>query len=243
MSVRTLVLSLALPLALAIAPMPLRAQGMDAQYTVSLRGITGGTIALRGQDSGATYSVSAAARASGLVGSLVKYAYDATAQGRIAAGQYVSGIYEEREDDDGERTASVTRFDGTTPASVTFTPPRAPQPWDIDPTEQRGVVDALTALYQVLRPVARQDACNASFETFDGRHVARLSLGAAQVGTDGAITCRGEYRRLRGYSAEDLERRPNAELTFVYDAVADGRVQVREIRSRTRLGDAVMRRQ
>lgn len=230
-------------LALLLGPMPAAAQSMDAQYAVSLRGVPVGSIAMRGRDSGSGYSISAAARASGLVGALVAYAYDATAEGSITGGQHVSSRYEEQEDDDGERTSTVTLYRAGTPVSVTFTPPRAPEPWDIDPTAQRGVVDPLTALYLVLRPVDPARACNATFDTFDGRHVARLSLGAAQAEPDGGVTCTGEYRRLRGYSPEDLEKRPNATLTVLYAPVADGQVQVQEIRSSTRLGDAVMRRQ
>ncbi|WP_292288904.1 DUF3108 domain-containing protein, partial [Marivita sp.] len=136
-----------------LAAAPAFAQGMDATYDLSLRGITGGAIALRGRDQGGSYSVSSAAKATGLVGALVKYGYEGRAQGRIRGGRYVSTEYTEIEVDDGERTSAVTRFSGTTPASVTFDPPRAPEPHDIDPTAQRGVIDPLTALYAVLQPV------------------------------------------------------------------------------------------
>ena len=225
-----------------LAAAPAFAQGMDATYDLSLRGITGGVIALRGRDQGGSYSVSSAAKATGLVGALVKYGYEGRAQGRIRGGRYVSTEYTEIEVDDGERTSAVTRFSGTTPASVTFDPPRAPEPHDIDPTAQRGVIDPLTALYAVLQPVDPTRACNARFDTFDGRHVARLTMGPPVAGPDDTLICEGEYLRLRGYSAEDLERRPNAEMTFTLTPVAGGRVQVSEIRSRTALGDAVLRR-
>ncbi|TFL19805.1 DUF3108 domain-containing protein [Jannaschia formosa] len=228
--------------AVLLAAAPVHAQGMDATYDLSLRGVTGGTIALRGRDQGGSYSVSSAAQATGLVGSLVKYGYEGSARGRIRNGRYVSSEYTEVEIDDGERTASVTRFDGTTPASVTFDPPRAPEPHDIDPTAQRGVIDPLTALYAVLQPVDPARACNVAYDTFDGRHVARLTIGPPSAAADGTLTCQGEYLRLRGYSAKDLERRPNALMTFTLTPVDGGRVQVSEIRSRTRLGDAVLRR-
>ncbi|MDB2407507.1 DUF3108 domain-containing protein [Jannaschia sp.] len=226
----------------ALFASPVAAQGMDATYDVSLRGVTGGTIALRGRDQGGGYSISSAAQATGVVGSLVKYGYEGRAQGSIRGGRYVSTEYTEIEVDDGERTSAVTRFNGGTPSGVTFDPPRAAEPHDIDPRAQRGVVDPLTALYAVLQPVDPGRACNARYDTFDGRHVARLSIGAPTAGADGTLTCQGEYVRLRGYSAKSLARRPNAQMTFTLTPVAGGRVQVSEIRSRTALGDAVLRR-
>lgn len=235
--------SLMYALALTCAALPVAAQGIDAQYTLSLRGITGGTIALSGREQGRSYSVAAAARASGLVGALVKYGYEGTAQGRIQGGSYVSSVYTEVEVDDGERTSSVTRFRGRTPESVTFDPPRPPEPTDIDPAAQSGVIDPLTALYAVLQPTPAAQACNARFDLFDGRHVSRLSVGQPQPQANGTIICGAEYRRLRGYSPEDLEKRETVDMTFLYAPLPDGRMQVREIRSRTRLGDAVLRRQ
>ncbi|PWJ13306.1 DUF3108 domain-containing protein [Jannaschia seohaensis] len=225
-----------------LAAAPAFGQGMDATYDLSLLGITGGTIALRGRDQGDSYSISSAAKATGMVGSLLKYGYEGRAQGRIQGGRHISSEYVEIEFDDGERTSSVTLFDGTTPASVTFDPPREPKTYDIDPQAQSDVIDPLTALYLVLRPTAPGAACNTQFDTFDGRHVARLTLGPAQAAENGTLTCEGEYLRLRGYSAKDLERQPNALMTFTLTPVDDGKVQVSEITSRTRLGVAVLRR-
>lgn len=234
-----MVLRFILPLLLAL---PAHAGNVDAQYTLSLRGITGGQIAIRGADSGASYSVSSAAKATGLVGALVKYGFEGRAQGQIRDGRYISTTYSEVEVDDGERTVATTEFNGTTPASVTFDPARAPEPHDIDPTAQQGVVDPLTALYAVLQPVAPDAACDRRFDLFDGRHVSRLTLGAPRE-TGGTVTCPAEYRRLRGYSAEQLAKREAVEMTFVFTPVAGGRVQVGEIRSDTSLGQAVLRRQ
>lgn len=229
-----IVLSLALPAS---------AQGaLDATYDFSMRGITGGTIRVVGRDQGGAYAVSSAARASGVVGALVKYGYEGRAQGRIQGGRYVSDRYTEVELDDGERTSSVTTFDGTTPASVTFDPPREPKPHDVDPRAQRGVIDPLTALYDLLQAAPRDAVCNRRLDTFDGRHVARLSVGPPQAQPDGTLLCGAEYLRLRGYSQKDLEKRPNVTMRLILDEVGGGLWQVREVRSRTRLGDAVLRR-
>ncbi|WP_371156618.1 DUF3108 domain-containing protein [Jannaschia sp. 2305UL9-9] len=228
---------------LMLSSLTATAQGVDAQYTLSLRGITGGTIALRGRDQGGSYAVSSAAQASGMVGALVKYGFEGSVQGTVNGGRYAPTIYTEVEDDDGERTSSVTRFRNGTPTDVTFDPPRAPEPHDVDPTAQRGVIDPLTALYDVLQPVDAAGACDRRYDLFDGRGVSRLTLAAPRARGDGTVTCASRYLRVRGYSPEDLAKRPSVDMTFIYAPLPDGRVQVSEIRSSTRLGDMVLRRQ
>lgn len=232
---------LALVAALTLAA-PAAAQGMDAQYTLSFRGLTGGQIGMRATETGDSYAVSAVARSSGIAGALAAYTYEGQAQGAVAGGRPVPTRYAEREDDDGEVTGSVIRFRGGAPRDVTFAPPREPRPHDVDPATVRGVVDPLTGLYLVLRDTDPSGACDQRHELFDGRHVSRLTLGPAQVSADGTIRCAGEYRRVAGYSPGDMERRPATPLAFVYGPAGGDRVRVTEVRSPTGLGEAVLRR-
>lgn len=232
-----------LALAAILMSLPVSAQEMDARFTLSLRGITGGQVAIRAREEGGTYAITAAAQPTGLVGAFSDYAYTGEAQGVVTNGRHVSTRYSEREEDGDEVTSSVTRFQGTAPRDVTFSPAREPRAYDIDPTAQTGVVDLLTGLYLVLRDTDPARACNQSHDLFDGRHVARLSLGPAQAGAEGAIRCTGEYRRIAGYDPADMARRPATPLTFLYGPAGGGRVRVVEVRSPTRVGEAVLRRQ
>ncbi|WP_299820674.1 DUF3108 domain-containing protein [uncultured Jannaschia sp.] len=227
---------------LLAAAFPAQAQELDARYDLSLRGITGGQIALAGRQEGAGYSVGAEAKATGLVGTLLKYGYEGRARGQYVAGRPVSQSYSEIENDDGERTEADVAFRGTRPAAVTFTPPREPRDHDIDPTAQRGVIDPLSALYDVMRPTTPSRACNRRYDLFDGRHVSRLTLGQPAAGADGTIRCAGEYRRIAGYAPERLAERPVVRLDILYAPAGPGAVAVSEVRSPTRFGDAVLRR-
>lgn len=218
------------------------AQGMDAQYTLSFRGLTGGQIGMRATEQGGTYAVSSAARSTGFAGALAAYGYEGQAQGTIEGGRHVSTGYSEREEDGDEVTASVTRFRDGAPQEVTFTPPRDPRPWDIDPAGVVGVVDPLTGMYLVLRDVDPAGACDQSHEMFDGRHVSRITMGPAQAAADGTIRCVGEYRRIAGYSPRDMEKRAASPLTFLYGPAGGGRVRVTEVRAPTGFGEAVLRR-
>lgn len=221
---------------------PASAQEMDARYTLSMRGLSGGQIGLRAKETSDSYAVSVGATSSGLVGVFAPYRFEGQSQGRIVNGRHVSTRYSEKEDDGGEITESITRFSGTTPAEVTFTPPRAPRPYDIDPRAQSGVVDPLTGLYLVLRDTLPAGACNQSHDLFDGRHVSRLALGPAQAAADGTIRCAGEYRRIAGYRPKQMAERQVTPLTFLYVPVGNGSVRVTEVRSPTGYGEAVLRR-
>jgi hypothetical protein len=228
-------------LALLALPGLAPAQGLDAQYDVSVAGVNGGTIGIRGRDGADSYAISAAARSTGLLASFVSYGFEGQAQGLIRNGRHVSRTYVEREDDEGEITGSTTTFRGDRVAGVTFDPPRPPRPYDLEPAKQSGVIDPLTALYLALRPVAASEACGRSWEVFDGRHVARLTIGPGTARGDG-LRCEGEYRRLRGYSAEEMAERPLVPLRFDFEPAGEGRVQVREISSPAPIGRVVMRR-
>lgn len=219
----------------------LAATTLDARFDLSLRGVTGGQIAIRADETGGHYAVDATASATGLIARLVRYGYEGHAEGRIAGGHRPT-LYSETERDDGTRTVATTRFRGDRPVAVSFEPPRQPRGHDIDPAAQRGVIDPLSALYLLLRPTAPAGACGRQHTLFDGRHVSRLSLGPARPAADGTIRCAGEYRRLRGYAPDKMAERPVVPLSFLYAPAGEGTVQVEEIRSPTRLGDAVLRR-
>lgn len=228
---------------LALTPLSALAQTtLDARFDVSFRGLTGGQIAIRANESGGAYVVTAQGRPTGVAGALVNYQYDGTARGTVSGGRYATTSYEERELDDGEQTNATMTFRGGRPTGVTFVPPRARKPYDLEPTEQSGVIDTLSALYLVMRPTDVGGACDQRYDLFDGRHISRLTLNAAQAGADGTVMCSGEYRRLKGYSPEEMAKRPRVPMTVIYAPTGDGRVQVTEIRASSRMGDAVLRR-
>lgn len=228
---------------LMLTALPALAQdALEARFDVSFRGLTGGQIAISANERGGAYVVTAQGRPTGVMGALVKYQYDGTARGTVRGGRHAVTSYEERELDNGDLTGAKMTFRAGRPTRVTFDPPRPPEPWDIEPTAQSGVIDTLSALYLLVRATEVSGACNQSYDLFDGRHVSRMTLNAPQAGADGGIVCSGEYRRLRGYSPEEMAKTPSVPMTVLYAPSGDGRVQVTEIRATSRLGDAVLRR-
>ena len=64
-------------------------------------------------------------------------------------------------------------------------------------------MDPLTAMFATLRDVAPGQECQVSLKMFDGRRATRLTLGGRQAAGD-KVTCAGEYRRVAGFSPEDM---------------------------------------
>ena len=164
MSLRPLLLAV---LAVVLA-LPAAAQTLQAQLDVSFRGLTGGSIGISARESGGRYSVAAHGRPTGVMGALVDYSYDGETRGIVSGDRYLSESYHEVELDRGERTVATTTFRDGRVTGVTFTPPRTPEPYDLDPTAQSGVIDTLTALYLLLKPTQPDQACGQQFRQDGG---------------------------------------------------------------------------
>ena len=170
------------------------AQGMDAQYTLTLSGITGGQIAIRGRDDGATYAVSSAARASGLVGSLVKYEFEGAGAGPHRR-RPLRQLRLHRERGRRRRRHRLGHAFLRHHAGLRHlhTAPR-PRTMGHRAYGTRGVVDPLTALYAVLQPVAPAERLPRQL-----RHVRRAAGFAPRLGIAAPASGRDDrlHRALR----------------------------------------------
>ncbi|KIT15603.1 DUF3108 domain-containing protein [Jannaschia aquimarina] len=230
-----------LPILLSLA-MPAWAETFTARFDMSLRGITGGQIALSAEETGGRYAVRATAQATGVARALVKKTYEGTARGRIMGGALRADSYSEVEvERSGRKTASMT-FEGGRPVDVSLTPAPSAEPWDVDPGSLRNVSDPLSALWAILRPMSPDAACGMRFDLFDGRRVSRLDLSNRRAGSDGTILCDAAYKRLAGYPPDEMAERDGTRFTLTYAPRGDGRMEVIELRAPTSLGDAVLRR-
>ena len=230
-----------LPLLPLVLALPAGAEPYSARFDLSLRGVTGGQMAVSGDEGGGRYAVSAAARPTGIAGRIVRKGYEGRASGRIAGGALRPEAYIEVETEDGAATRTELRLRGGRVADVSVAPAPEPEPWDVDPAALRGVGDPLTALYSVIRPQPASGACGRAIDVFDGRRVARLTLGPPRT-AEGGFACAARYDRRAGYSAEELAERDGTRFEVIFATRPDGRVEVVEMRAPTSLGTAVLRR-
>lgn len=212
-----------------------------ASFDISLRGITAGRLAFAAAEEGNRYTVSGRLESTGIAAMLRKFLYTAQASGSSTQGRLSPARYSEDADTGKRQSRSTIEFRGGTPVKVVTSPERDPRPYDVDPATMRGAVDPVTALYATLRDVAPGRECASDQRMFDGRRATQITLSKPQRQGD-RVTCTGEYRRVAGFSPEDMAEKTRFPFTLTYAPAPDGRMRVIEVTTDTLYGKAVMKR-
>lgn len=214
------------------------AKAEEARFSFVLRGITAGSLDWNGTGTaGGSYAVSGVLKTSGLAALVKRVRYTATARGTITAkGSYLASSYSEDADTGKRQSQSVMVWRKGVPAIQSYKPERQPRPYDVDPATQKGTIDPLTAMFATLRDVTPGEECKASLDLFDGRRASKLILGSPQKDGDNVV-CTGEYRRVAGFSPEDMAEKTRFPFTLTY-APAGDRMRVVEVAMDTLYGKA-----
>ncbi len=232
----------ALLLAVALAAPPAAADQTDsAVFDLSLRGIRAGTLAISGAIQEGSYAAAGKLQSSGIVAMVRKISYDAKVTGRVKNGRYVPVTYEEDADTGRRQSQSVMAYQDGVPQVKVYNPPRKTRGRDIDPATQGGTVDPLTAAYATLRDVPEAEACQVNLTIFDGKRRSQVRLSGPAV-EGGRVTCAGEYRRLEGFSEEDMAEKASFPFRLIYEPARDGVLRVGEVRMDTIYGKGALKR-
>lgn len=211
----------------------------QAIFDISIRGLRAGTLTIAGSENATSYAVSGRLASAGLVGMVRRVSYDASARGALKGGRFAPRSYSERADTGKRQSEAQMDFKRGVPQVKVQIPPIIPRPNDVDPASQGGSVDPLTALYATLRAVEKGEECKVSVKMFDGRRASSITLAAPE--TDGeAVICRGEYRRVAGFSEKEMAEKVRFPFTLVYLPREDGRMQVVEVTTDSLYGKARM---
>ncbi|MEM7643759.1 MAG: DUF3108 domain-containing protein [Pseudomonadota bacterium] len=210
------------------------------RFDVGLRGLTAAQIALTGRQDGDDYAVSARMASTGLVSVISDFAFAAEARGRMRGRQPAPVEARLRDDMGRNRGSVVLRYSGGVPM-VERVPEREPDPWDIDPADQRGRADPISVVWAAFRTRPAADICNVTLRAFDGRRSGDLVLGPRRAQADGTVTCAGEWVRVAGYDPEDMAERTRFPFTLTWRPEGEA-LRLVELRAASRYGDAVLRR-
>jgi len=211
-------------------------------FDLTLRGIEAAVLSFTGTVDGNRYSVTGRLQSAGLVGMLKSIRYEGASQGTVRGAQFTPQRYVEKADTGRRKSVAEMRYSRGVPQIKSYDPPREVDEAGLDPATQGGTVDPLTAMFVVLRDVPQGQECNLSLILFDGKRRSEVRLGAPEAGKDGGVTCPGEYRRLEGYSAEDMAEKTRFPFTLTLSSPRDGVRQATEVRMETLFGRAVMTR-
>lgn len=223
---------------------PMAAAAEEARFDFVLAGLTAGTLSWSGSGApGGSYSVTGRLKTSGMAALLKKVSYDATASGIISVdGRYQPASYSEDADTGRRQSQSQITYANGVPTVTRSQPERKARPYDISPADQGGKVDPLTAMFATLRDVAPGEECNRTLQIFDGRRASQVTTGAPQAQGD-KVTCSGEYRRIAGFSADDMAEKTRFPFTLTYAPGPDGKMRVVEVAMDSLYGKARLVRQ
>ncbi len=196
-----------------LVALPAMADKASQSFSVYVGGLRAGTIGLASDVSGRNYVARGIVKADGLLAMFADFGFDGTVRGAVSGNSVSPRSYAgEHRNRSGERMTVMT-FSGNRPTSVTLTPPKDPRRYDVDPGAQTGTVDPVSASFLLLRDRPMEMACDQRIEIFDGTKRSRISLGGKERTEEGWI-CRGEYRRVAGFSPRQMEKQSRFGFTL-----------------------------
>lgn len=226
-----LILSLALPA--RAAP--------EAVYDIRIAGFRVGLLRLAAQETGRAYSVGAVVTSAGAARVFRDFTYTAQAQGTFAGDRLIPQHYAEAADTGRRQSEAELAYTQGVPRVVRYTSPRAPAADAPAPGTQGGTLDPLSAMYALLRDRGEAALCSRTLVLFDGARRSHVVLGAARR-EDGQIVCDGEYRRLQGFTEDELSRHVAFPLTARFAPLGDGRWRAARVELQSVYGLATVTR-
>ena len=215
---------------------PVSADGStDAVFDLAIRGLSAGSLTVKGKEQGGSYATSGVLQSGGMVGLLARLNYTASAKGRVKGAQFQPSRYDEIADTGKRKSKTTMTYSRGVPRVV------AGETGALDPASQRGTVDPLTAIYAAFRDVNAGDVCKLNVQMFDGKRRSQVRLANPRE-EGGMITCDGEYRRLKGFSAKDMAEKSRFPFNLFYAQTADGRYRVEKVVTQTLYGNASLTR-
>lgn len=197
---------------LAAGAGPVAAGEVDAQYTVSLAGLTLGTATLKGNITPTRYSLNAQANLTGLAGMVTGGKGAAAATGTISGANVVPGNYSlTAANSEMTRTIQMGMSSGTV-QQVVVNPPLEPKEDRVPVTAAHkvGVLDPIAAMMMPAKAGSPQGACDRSIPVFDGaqRFIITLSYAGTRTvramdGYSGPVfVCKARYTPVAGHRSQ-----------------------------------------
>ncbi len=211
------------------------ARAQDATFDVTLAGVRVAEMTIDSMVGDGRYAVVVMIRSDGLAGVVRRIRFESRAEGRITRDGLVPDRYSDRADT-GRRQSQVEMvYDAGVPSVLTYTSPRPDGSDLVDPATQGGTLDPASALFAGLRDRPTGQGCDVAFAVFDGRRRAAYAASG-----DGAV-CTATYRRVAGYTPEEMAERSRFPLELVYAPKGDA-MQVVEASVQTIYGKVRLKR-
>ena len=229
--------------AATVTSTPVSAGSETGTFDVILRGFRAATLKYAARLEGDRYAVTGQIAPSGLIGAIADVSYKASSQGRVRGDKYQPVSFVEARKSTKSLSTGTMGFRGGVPQVKKYDPRLSADPNAVEPRTQKGTVDPMTVIFASLRDQPREKACALNMSVFDGKRRSQVTLGKPTVENgEGRFVCSGEYRRIKGWSAEDMAERTRFPFQMTYQRQNNGLYRVVEITTPTTLGRATLRR-
>lgn len=226
-----------LALLASLAAAPLRAD--PAVYDFTVGGIKAAELQLWPRIAEGRYLVRSRAQTTGLVGAFFRFRIEGEAQGRLRGGMLAPEAYAAKTVG-GRRVFDVAmRYQSGVPKVLRLAVEQDEMGEPLEPATQGGTLDPLSATLALLRDLPRGALCQQRVTVFDGRRRSEVVL-AGDLTED--LQCSGVYRRLDGFTAEDMAEQVTFPVALRYRPAGEGVYHVDEFRFTSGSGTAVLNR-
>ncbi len=210
-------------LVLSLVPVVARAETATAHYAAYAAGLNVVVMDARFDLTPTTYRLQLDYRTTGTFGLFVRSQSSTIVQGGLVAGKAVPLRFTSGGVLRGEQRLTEIDYREGQPIVRQLAPPNDKERESVPEAEQRGTIDTLSAMAQLISQVTRTGRCDGAVRTFDGRRLA--SLRSWTIGTEvlppstvstysgPALHCEFEGRQLGGFMLdEDRERLQRPQL-------------------------------
>jgi hypothetical protein len=210
---------------------------VSTTYDLYLGGIRAGELTIDARFSGERYTATSVMRTAGVIGALYKASFEAETEGSLRGGGLRPERFSATAQMYSDRQKVEMTYRGAAPEAVRAEPAFDPKPWEIEPADQAGTLDPVSAALVALAPAPSGEICERSVEIYDGRRRYALDLGKPEA--DGErISCPALYRRVAGYKAKQLKE--TVDFTVWFEERPDGLAHVVRAAGESMLGLAVV---
>ncbi|MEM7176772.1 MAG: DUF3108 domain-containing protein [Pseudomonadota bacterium] len=185
------------------------------------------------------YRAAAALQTKGIIGAIYKASFEAEAEGLVRGGGLATGTFRANSRDVRKSQFVEMRYQGGRPAVLRAEPAFKPKPWEIEPTEQVGTADPLSAAIGALNLAPGAPLCDRTVEIFDGRKRYAIEMGVPEENA-GLIRCPALYQRVGGFKPKKMEQ-PDYPFEFWFEPLEDGGHRILRAMGSTPFGTAVIR--
>ncbi|MEL6767776.1 MAG: DUF3108 domain-containing protein [Pseudomonadota bacterium] len=232
-------------------PSPLAPVPLNGDFELFLGGLKAADLMVTSSFAGEDYRARARVATAGMVATLYEASIDVRVEGSVipsAADASLGGLLalaprhfrSESINPRQPRQVEMRYVDGA--PEVRAEPDYDDKPWAIDPADQAGKLDPVSAIIAGLGPSTAALLCNRRVEIFDARRHFAIALGEARApDASGEIRCDGEYIRLSGFKPNQMAK-PNIEVDVFFRPRGDGLWELERIIGETPVGTAVIRR-